>query len=842
MTTDGDILSNDIVNRYKQFDINNKNNAKLGYDSFHNGTGPNINIIDLKNNGFNTNVFVGSHPMSESGGVTSLGCMIGSGIGDEFKVDLVDTVKRDTAFDICKKSAQLAKMPFFSIGTGNSGDSSSSNYTCYIGDNDFISTYNQNGPALMTHEIGTYNTREMREKMNLGDNDEIRNDGGYIKIEDGNLKIYNSAGTLLSFENTEYIKTANLYSIRDDVIIDGISKYTTDAEFIDNVIACSDTSYIKKNFSKITSNLRYNHLIQPDLDANKSDVDIQTICNDLEKCVGYQKLVHVDGTISWILFSDGYKKLEVVENASRVVSDISQSSMYLKPDNVVTSSLIMNNDGTVVLRVGLNESIIMSSPKNQSSTYKRNKLFLNRTIKDSQGIPKNYLTNGERLGPGQFISSPNGMFRAIFTENGVLALETSIMSCPTDDRGNNLPGGSDAIDASDRSDAVYMVNDYRYSLQTNTSPPPIESSSDNMLNKIEKSTKLQCINACNNDTRCKSLSFYNPKKTQYNCMLYTNNSNQLTETKDATYMTKNLGTKESSDEDNMKSGYINESGELYTYSPEQITYEYTNETDSKPGDWRNGFTWNKDTYISKNDMTRLETEAMFVNKSEPVNGEMNEDMCAQLCSTDDYCKEFVFYENPGDKIQCGIIKTGAKYDKIPSEHGSTYTRIPRVKDSETSISVPRYMINIASNTWKSLPNPSGEMGPEIMGPKAILARQTDFINKETISDGFTTIAGGTRRIPDIEKLKQMLRERKRTTSSSLNTLRYAGDMEGMTTLVDDLIKAENNHTQTKHHIQAMHDTSYIEMERQNTITANLVVLAAVTAILGAEIIRYAYNK
>ena len=837
MITDGDILSNDIVKRYKQLDINTSNNTKLGYDSFHNGTSSNINTIDLKNNGFNTNVFVGSNHMTEFSGATSLGCMR-SGIDDKFKVDLIDTPTRDSAFNVCKKSAQLANMPFFSIGKGGEGDSSSSNYACYTGDNDLISSYNENGPALMNYEIGTYNTREIREKMNIGDNDEIRNDGGYMKIEDGNLKIYSSSGTLLSFENTEYTKTANLYSIRDDVIIDGISKYTTDAEFTDNVIACSDTPYINKNFSKITSNIRYKHLIQKDLDANKSDIDIQTICNDLEKCVGYQKLVHTDGTISWILFSNGYKNLEVVENASRVVSDITQSSMYLKPGDVVASTLIMNNDGTVVLQIGTHESIIMSSPKNQSSNYKRNKLFLNQTLQNSQGIPKNYLTNGERLGPGQFISSPNGIFRARFTEKGVLALETSITSCPTDDGGNNLPGGSDA---SDRSDAVYMVNEYRYSSQKNMAPPPIESSPANMLNKLEQSTKLRCINACNNDTRCESLSFYNPNNTQFNCMLYKNNSKQLTETKGATHMTKNSVTKESVEEDNMNSGYLNESGELYTYSPDQITYEYTNKTNDKPGDWRNGFTWNKETYVSKMDMTRLETEAMFVNKSEPVNGEMNEDMCAKLCSDDDYCKEFVFYEKPGDKIECGIIKTGAKYDKIPSEHGSTYTRIPRVKDSVTSISVPRNMINITSNTWKSLPNPSGEMGPDIMGPKATITRQTDLENINSISDGFTTIAGGT--IPKVDKLKQMLIERK-TTTSLKNTMRYATDREkeGMSSLVGDLKRAENNHAHTRTHFQAMHDTSYIEMDRQNNMTANLVVLAAVTAVFGTELIRYAYNN
>ena len=64
----------------------------------------------------------------------------------------------------------------------------------------------------------------------------------------------------------------------------------------------------------------------------------------------------------------------------------------------------------------------------------------------------------------------------------------------------------------------------------------------------------------------------------------------------------------------------------------------------------------------------------------------------------------------------------------------------------------------------------------------------------------------------------------------------------MSSLVGDLKRAENNHARTRTHFQAMHDTSYIEMDRQNNMTANLVVLAAVTAVFGTELIRYAYNN
>jgi hypothetical protein len=535
--------------------------------------------------------------------------------------------------------------------------------------------------------------------------------------------------------------------------------------------------------------------------------------------------------------------------------------MYLKPTEIVGSTLLINNDGNVILQVGSNESVILAPPKNRTSVYKKNETYLNQTLKDSQGTPKNYLTNGVRMEPGQFISSPNGVFRARFTQRGVLALETTITSCPMDNNGN----GVSYADKTDGADSVYFLNDYRYSVRDNMAPPSQDAAPSNLVNKFENSTKIKCINACNNDTRCESLSFYSPKNTQYNCMMYNTKSDQLAETKGATYMMRNSTTKDAIDQNNEKAGYLNESGELYTYTPDQISYEYTSETKGTPGDWRKGFTWNKQTYISKKDMTRLATESMYVDKSDPVDGEMSEDICADLCSSDDYCKEFTFYEKSGDRIECGIIKTGAKYDKIPSDYGSTYTRIPRVKDSETDVSAPRKLINIGSDMWNSLPTPSGGMGPEIMGPKATLMKRVDVANEDSVDDGFTTIKGGTRKIPDINKLKQMLKERKKI-SSAKKSLKYASvGVEGFGSssvsgcdnpnldasmkkkcssykLFGDLKRAENEHARTKHHIQAMHDTSYMEMERQNSITANLVILTVVTAIFGADFIRYAYNK
>ena len=52
-------------------------------------------------------------------------------------------------------------------------------------------------------------------------------------------------------------------------------------------------------------------------------------------------------------------------------------------------------------------------------------------------------------------------------------------------------------------------------------------------------------------------------------------------------------------------------------------------------------------------------------------------MCANYCTDDPNCDEFAYYEKEGDKVECGLIKKGAVFDKVPSKFGSTYKRIPK---------------------------------------------------------------------------------------------------------------------------------------------------------------------
>ena len=61
--------------------------------------------------------------------------------------------------------------------------------------------------------------------------------------------------------------------------------------------------------------------------------------------------------------------------------------------------------------------------------------------------------------------------------------------------------------------------------------------------------------------------------------------------------------------------------------------------------------------------------------------------------------------------------------------------------------------------------------------------------------------------------------------------------ESSYTLYGDLKRAENEHKRTKEHTRAMHDTGYMELERQTAIMGNLAVLAVVTALFGASFLR-----
>ena len=54
----------------------------------------------------------------------------------------------------------------------------------------------------------------------------------------------------------------------------------------------------------------------------------------------------------------------------------------------------------------------------------------------------------------------------------------------------------------------------------------------------------------------------------------------------------------------------------------------------------------------------------------------------------------------------------------------------------------------------------------------------------------------------------------------------------------ELKKVENEHRRTKDSVMAMEETSYYELERQNSITINLIILAVVTGIFGYDFIRY----
>ena len=855
MISDTDRNTKKLLNEYDKINTQNTKTKNASDKSF---TKNNVlNSTDLERMNYNSNVYVGNvdKPGKNITESKYIGCM-NSGIDERYKVDLIyDEIDKNNVFKSCEESAKLSKNPFFAVGTQENKNSGELNYACYVGDKEMIKDYSNNDTALINHEIATYNTQLIRSNMGLNPEDSINNEGGYMKIEDGTLKIYNSSGTLIASEQSEYSKTVNLYSANDDTMIEGISTYISDKIFLDNVISATPTNYIRDTFNSIYSDKKNSHIFQEYLTADKTHEDIKTICNDLEDCIGYQYIKDSNNEAGWILFKkgEGFDDLKKIQNVSSI-KPILKTGLYMKPENMIQSVLLINNDGSVVLSVGGNDIELMKPPKGDNNYYIKNDKFLHETLKDSMGNPKNYITHGERMDVGQFISSPNGVFRARFNENGMFVLETTTTICPVDDRNKKI---AHIGNSGQSSDAIYMLNNYRYTQRNNAQPRYVNDA--NLYKKMENVSKLKCIDECNQSDTCKSISFYKPKNKQYNCLLYNTSGLELNRSKNGIYMKKRDLTKEQIEKNINKAGYINTDGELYTYSPDQLTYEYTNETKDNMN-WRDGYSFNKHTYVSKKDMERLEIEAKYFKRETGSNGQpMTQDLCADICTNDPYCSEFAYYNKKGDKTECGIIKKGAVYDKIPSTHGTTYTRIPRVKNEETHSSVSRHMINIEPQSWDNIGQEIGPMSKDVMGPKAIALQNNNNLS------GFTTIREGAQSSQvdeslSLNQLKKLYAERKKVISNMNNIpVKSKSTVEefngksmwqnireganGVETTYSDantqLELARREHVKTKNHLEAMHDSTYIKMNRETTLMGNLIITAVVATIFGIDFIKYA---
>ena len=364
-TTNDNVISR-VKNVFNNLNKNSKNATELSRKSFN--TEHVVKYNDLVSVGNNVNAIVGYTKPNERNSVSNIGCMAGGNL-DEFKVDLSDELTQDNVFDYCKKSAQLSNQPFFSVGANKDSDG----YACYVGDENLLDKYTENGPARVIQEIATYNTEMMRRNMGLGEGDRIINNGGYLKVEDGNLKIYNSSGTLIVYHNSEEASAVNLYDIADDVVIQGVGIPASDQDFLDTVISCSNSSYMMTTFGNILNNYKNSHIPQSDLDSNKTHKDIETICNDLDNCSGYQYIKDSTGQISWILFNDNYEKLSKVQNASRANANIQNAGMYLKPKEFVKSRVVIKNYGKVFLKIGGTEGVVvMSAGKIKGRNYIKN--------------------------------------------------------------------------------------------------------------------------------------------------------------------------------------------------------------------------------------------------------------------------------------------------------------------------------------------------------------------------------------------------------------------------------------------------------------------------------------
>lgn len=549
---------NEYVNDKKQQGVKANNYNKL-IKKVDNGAS--VNADSIKKLGNEVNIFVDDKTVTTP--AKNIGCFK-SKYNMTYKSDMktfdhpnvIGTLGPNLTYDDCKRAAELAKKPYFAIGPGFTDDVPNSKI-CIVGESNEVFDFDTGKEAVQVVEYDNLLSSNKYFVENGG------NPNGYLRIEDGTINFYSNT-------NNYFTSYDNIFNYS---AISNTSYYNIDHENLkDYLIATNDPYYLKN------PDARVNYIGQEILNNNDNDVNSfqkinQKICNRLsgtgKDCVGYTHVKNKDGSNVMYFFNELNNDLKITNVVNRSSNSYNVADTYAKIKYPDTHLTIKNDGSLIFFRKKSNDfpekTYTLIPPDTDTANSIESKNFI-----DYRKSGKNFLKNGESLYLDEFIASDNGKYRARVKKDGNLVIEKATYGCYKDQRGNEVGSNTFNVTTSREPNInIYSVNGGDYNINDNT-----KLIGGEVIEYINTSNQGSCLKKCNANPECSSFSFIND---QQKCIFYKNSQNTPSEynknfpgklyekTKDNNNVdkTSNIG----------KLGYIDNTGNLLEYAPEDITFK-----------------------------------------------------------------------------------------------------------------------------------------------------------------------------------------------------------------------------------------------------------------------------
>ena len=550
---------NEYVNDKKKQEIKGKQYSNL-IKKVDNGAS--VNADTIKKLGNEVNIFVDDKPTNAP--AKNIGCFK-SKYNMSYKSDMktfdhpnvIGTLGPNLTYDDCKRAAELAKKPYFAIGPGFTDDVPNSKI-CIVGESAEVFEFDTGKEALQVVEYDNLLSSNKHFVSNGG------NPNGYLRVEDGTINFYsNTDNYFTSYDNIFNYST-----------VSNTSYYNIDHENLkDYLIATNDPYYLKN------PDARVNYVGQEILNNNDNDINSfqkinQKICNRLtgsgKDCVGYTHIRNKDGSNIMYFFNELNNDLKITNAVNRNNnSNFTIVDTYAKIKYPDTHLTIKNDGSLIFFRKKSNDfpekTYTLISSDTDTANSLESKDFIN-----NRKSGKNFLKNGESLHVDEFIASDNGKYRARVKKDGNLVIEKATYGCYKDQRGNEVGSNTFNLTTSlEPNINIYSVNGGDYNINTNTKLVGGE-----VIEYINTNNQGSCLKKCNANPECSSFSFIDD---QQKCIFYKNSQNTPSE------YDKNFSGKlyeKTKDNNNIdktsdvgKLGYIDNTGKLLEYAPEDITFK-----------------------------------------------------------------------------------------------------------------------------------------------------------------------------------------------------------------------------------------------------------------------------
>ena len=644
--------------------------------------------------------------------------------------NVVGTLGSNFTFDDCKKAAVLANKPYFAIGPGYTDDIPNSK-VCIVGEGSEVFDFDTGKEAVEVVEYDNLLSSNKHFVSNGG------NPNGFLGIKDGTINFYSNT-------NNYFTSYDNIFNYS---VLSNTSYYNIDNENIkDYLIATNDPYYLKNPDARI------NYLAQELLNNNDNDVNSfqkvnQTICNRLtgtgKVCVGYTHVRNQDGSNIVYFFNKLPSDLKITNAVNRTNNNFLLADTYAKieyPDTYLT----INNDGSLTfLRKKSGDfpekTYTLIPTDTETSNIISSKNFIN-----NRKYGKNFLKNGESLYHNEFIASDNGKYRARVKQDGNLVIERATYGCYKDQYGNEV--GSNTFNLKNSKEPninIYSVNGGDYNINTNTKLVGGE-----VIEYINTNNQGDCLKKCNANQECSAFSYIDE---QQKCIFYKNSKNTPSEYNkkypDKLFEKTNDNNNVDKQSDVGKLGYIDNTGKLLEYSPEDISFKdeyYQPQLDIvyKVKDTRQNYysdsTDPKNTVGNRNDnyfSSTIPSQDILITNPDMMN-KKNEydqlpeyispyyegvsdltDKCKDKCSSTENCAGFstgTMGEN-STKQQCFLYNKEVyqKGEKTSAKNMKTYMKKVTPKND---ISITNQVVKTDETTWNSFPHENDNMNKDVTNP------------------------------------------------------------------------------------------------------------------------------